>query len=87
MGWGGVKHEGGYVADSIFCLFKIEDGFIQVVTRVYKLNDDVGKAEIGDSPLWVVVGIDMLYLMHWRWGGHFIALRFSSVRHGCLKCC
>ena len=25
LGWG-VKQEGGYEADSIFCLFKIEDG-------------------------------------------------------------
>ena len=26
---------------------KIEDGFTWVVTRLYKLNDDVGKVEIG----------------------------------------
>ena len=28
----GVKHEGGYGADSISCLFKIEDDFTWVVT-------------------------------------------------------
>ena len=43
----GVKPEGGYEADSISYLFKIEDGFTWVVTRLYKLNDDVGKVEIG----------------------------------------
>nr|POE78325.1 hypothetical protein CFP56_71529 [Quercus suber] len=45
----GVKHEGGYEADSISCFFRIEDGFTWVVTRVYKVNDDVGKAEIGEE--------------------------------------
>ena len=39
MGWGGggVKREGGYEADSISYLFKIEDGFTCVVNRLYKV--------------------------------------------------
>ena len=36
-GGGGVKREGGYEADSISYLFKIEDGFTCVVNRLYKV--------------------------------------------------
>ena len=36
-GGGGVKREGGYEADSISYLFKIEDGFTCVVSRLYKV--------------------------------------------------